>query len=177
MANQQQAVDFEIQMDLTDTREFGGDGAGGPEVPPGEYVLDIIDLKQDTSSNNNPMVVVTFEVVEGGEEDSAGKQLTGWYTLTEKAAGRMKKLQMAAGARIDAIRSSELRGARIRATVLHQDGEQRFKPDGTPWPVRVFAKVVNERPLEDAPVEQAPAPTPPPVTRATTKNNGATRRA
>lgn len=174
--SQQQAVDFEIQMDLTNVQEFGGDGGGEPEVPPGEYVLDCVDLKQDTSKNNNSMIVVTFEVVEG---EFAGKQLTGWYTLTDKAVGRIKKLQIACGARLDAIRSSEIRGARIRATVVHQEGEQRPRPDGTLFPPRIFAKVVNERPLEEAQPQQA-APTPPPVTRGgSAKNNagGAVRRA
>lgn len=171
MANQQQAVDFEVQINTEGVQEFGGDGGGEPEVAPGEYVLDCVDIIQDTSKNQNSMLVVTFEVVEG---EAAGKQLKGWYTLTDKALGRIKKLQIACGARLDAIRSAEIRGARIRATVVHQEGEQRNRPDGTPFPVRMFAKVVNERPLEDAQPE--PVAPPPPVTRGNNKA-AATRRA
>jgi hypothetical protein len=114
------------------------------------------------------MIVLTFEVAEG---EFAGKQLTGWYTLTDKAVGRIKKLQIACGARLDAIRSSEIRGARIRATVVHQEGEQRPRADGTLFPPRIFAKVVNERPLEEA--QPQPAAAPPPVTRGGSAKNNA----
>jgi hypothetical protein len=156
----QQSVDFEIDIDTTNVKEFGGESFA-PEVPPGEYVLDLVEIEQKTSKAQNSMLVVTFEVAEG---EFAGKKLTGWYTLTDKAMGRIKKLQIACGARLDKIRTSELRGARIIATVIHEEGKPMPKPDGTMYPPSIFAKVQSERPLEDVQAQPEPV-APPPVAR------------
>lgn len=161
-------VPFEIDQSTEDVKEFDGQNFG-PNVPPGEYILSIVGLEQDTSKAGNPMIVVEFSVADG---DYAGQTLKGWYTLTDKAMGRIKKLQMACGARLDKIRSEELMGATLRATVVHEPGKPQFNPDGTPkadangvpYPPSIFCKVLNERPVEEPKQEAAP---PPPVTRKT----------
>jgi hypothetical protein len=169
--------DFEIQIDLTNVQEFGGSG-GGPSLPAGEYVFDVVEAKQDTSKAGNSMIVTTFAVVESlsGDPTVVGKQITGWYTLKDgKGLGRIKNLMMACGARLDAIRASELIGGRIYATVIHEEGQVQVDQEGNPQPASVFAKVCNERALEAA--EPAPAPTPPPVTRGKAANGATARRA
>jgi hypothetical protein len=167
-------VPFEIEQDLTEVKEFGGEGDLPPSVPPGEYALDIVGLVQDTSKKGNSMIVVDFAVAEG---EFAGQQLKGWYTLTDKALGRIKKLQMACGARLDKIRSEEIMGARILATVVHEPGQLQTNPDGTPkadangvpYAPRIFAKVLNERQLEAVAQQQVPAAAPPVTRKAATQ--------
>lgn len=168
-----QFADFEIDIDTTDAKEFDGAGGGGPELPPGEFLFDVVDMVKATSKAGNAMVNVTFEVAEG---EYQGVKVLGYYSLSDKAKGRIKTLQIACGARTDKIRTSEIMGARIRATVIHNEAPPMMGQDGTPMPPRVFAKVTTERPLEDAaPVQATP---PPPVTRAkTAAANGAARRA
>ncbi len=160
--------EFEIAEDLSNVQEFAGDGGGAPALPPGEYVFDVVHLEQGTSkSSSQPKIEVTFEVVEG---DYAGTRVTNNYSLQPQAIGRLKKLMMAVGARLDKIRSAEILGGRCRAAIVHNEGQQQMNADGTPklgadgQPLRprVFANVVNERPMEEVKQEAAP---PPPVAR------------
>jgi len=175
-------VPFEIDQDLSSVQEFGGDGGAPPALPPGEYVFDVVDVVQATSKTNNPKIEVTFECVEG---PFLGVRVINNYSLQPQALGRWKKLQMACGGPLNKISSEAVMGARIRAGIVHNEGQPQKNPDGTlktgpdgePLPPRVFANVVNERPL-DQPTQQEPA-TPPPVTRGKAVGNaaGATRRA
>lgn len=175
-----QYTEFEIAEDLTNVQEFAGDGGGAPALPPGEFVFDVVHLAQGTSKSNNSKIEVTFEVAEG---DYAGVRLTNHYSLLSNAIGRWKKLAIACGARLDKIRSSEIMGGRIRATVVHNPGQQMRNPDGSeklgadgqPLPPRIFANICNERPLEEV-AQQVAAP-PPPVTRKAAGNNTSVRRA
>jgi hypothetical protein len=181
----QQHESFEIEVEgLAEAKEWGGESFA-PEVPPGEYLLAISSVARGTSKNGNSTVIVEFEVADG---EYAGKRLKNWYTLTEKAMGRMQKLKRAVGATMDSkVRSDELLGAQLYATVTHEPGEQQKNADGTlkcdangnPYPPSTFAKVLNERAVEAAAQEtKAAVAAPPPVTR---KNNTAaatqTRRA
>jgi len=164
-------TDFEIHQDLSEVDAWGGEQR--PLVPAGEYQLTITHVEQKPSSNNNPMIVVTFEVASGPEK---GSKLWGNYVLTQKAMGRIKALVVACGGSLDVIRASELMGATIEATIVHNEGQAKIGPDGNPGATPVYANVINER----APEQAAPAPTPaPPVTRATQAKpqNGAARRA
>jgi hypothetical protein len=157
-----QYTEFEINEDLTNVQDFAGDGGGAPALPPGEFVFDVINMVQGTSKTNNPKIEVTFEVAEG---DYTGVRLTNNYSLQPQAIGRYKRLAMACGAPLDKIRSRDVVGARIRATVVHNEGKAQNGADGTPLPPRIFANIANERPLEEAKVQEV-AP-PPPVTRKT----------
>src|SRR5215469_12356309 len=139
--------DFEIDMNNSseEFKEWSGEGFGPPEVPPGEYVVDVASIEQKSSkTKGEPMMLITFEIAEG---DFTGKKVTNNYMLSDAARGRVKKLQNACGARLDKVRSAELRGARIRITVVHNPGNQQMGPDGNPkcdangvpYPPRIFA--------------------------------------
>lgn len=164
-----QFVDSEVQIDLTDVREFGG--GGGPQLPPGEYVFDIVTAKQDTSSTNNSVWKVEFIVAEG---EHAGKKMTNSYSLQSQALGRIKQLALSIGAPLNTIKTSDYVGARMRATIIHVAGKAQVGADGTPMEPRIFANIANERALETQ--EEAPPP-PPPVTRGKAANGTAARRA
>jgi hypothetical protein len=164
-----QYTEFEINVDLTNVQEFSGGGTPAPSLPPGEYVLDLVNLVQGTSKTNNPKIEVTFEVVEG---EYAGQKITNNYSMQQQALGRWKKLALACGAQLTKIVSAEFIGARIRASVVHNEGAPMMGQDGTPMPVRVFANIANERALEEVPVVAAP---PPPVTRKTNGTPAARR--
>lgn len=174
-----QAVDFVIEENLTDVQEFAGDGGGPPALPVGEYVGDVVSMVQGTSKSQNGKVTVTFEVVEPAE--FAGKTIQNNYSLLPNAIGRLKKLGLACGAKLDAIRSAEYIGSRVRFAVIHNPGQQMVNPDGTfklgvdgqPLPPRIFANVCNERPLEE--IEAQPAVMPPPVTKKATNGQPARR--
>lgn len=165
-------ADSEVQIDLSgsDIKEFGG--GGGPQLPPGEYVFDIVSAKPDTSSTNNPVWKVEFVVVEG---EQANQKLTASYSLQSQALGRVKMLAMAIGAPLTTIKSSDYVGARLRATVIHNAAKPQVAPDGSTLEPRIFANIANERTYETE-VEAAPPP-PPPVTRGKAAANGASRRA
>jgi hypothetical protein len=155
---QHESLEIDINLGTDDIKDWSGEGGfQPPEVPAGEYTLDVLAVKQETSkSKGNPMLVVTFAVSDG---DYAGKELTGYYTLTQKALGRVKRLMMAVGARLDKIRTDEIVGGRLRATVIHQEAPPQRGPDGNvkcdpntgePYPPSIFAKVQNERMTEEA---------------------------
>jgi len=184
---------FEIDMDNSsdDVKAWSGESNfAPPEVPPGEYRLNVAACKQDTSKRGNTMVVVDFEVADG---EFAGKFVRNYYTLTEKARGRIKALQIACGARLDKIRADELVGTTILATVIHEemppqvgpDGQAKVNPaTGEPYPPSISAKVLRERPTpeaEEAAAKAAQQPKPaaaPPVTRGKANSSpSATRRA
>jgi len=162
-----QFVDSEVQIDLTDVQEFGG--GGGPQLPPGEYVFDIVAAAQDTSKTGNPVWKVEFVVAEG---DQAGKKLVNSYSLQSQALGRVKQLALAIGAPLNVIRTADYVGARLRASITHDPAPAQVGADGMPMAPRIFAKISNERAYETQ--EEAPPPPPPPVTR---KATGAARRA
>lgn len=191
--SQNEFQDFEVDVDggLEEVKEWGGEFR---LVPAGDWTLDIVHVKrQDSKENKTPMIVVTFEV--GDEGEYHGSKLFGNYALTAAAMGRIKQLMIACGASLDKIRASELMGARITATVVHNEGSARTDADGNPLPTKTFANVINERVFEGDEAEAEPEPepeppaakakpatrtaapvTPPPVSRAT-QRNGAARRA
>lgn len=187
---QQEFVDFEVEADFSNVKPMEG---GKFDVPAeGSYILDVIGVVQDESSTNKPMVTVEYLIAEGQETDEAAK-FTGqhlWqnYFLTTKALGRLFNLMKACGAPLDKFRASAIYGAKIRADVVHNEGAAQTDENGQPRPVKVFANVCKELPLEGAAAAESTPP--PPVTKAagnkpststakpTSNNNaGAVRRA
>jgi hypothetical protein len=163
--------DFVLDIDVSNIPEMSGDGGGAPALPPGEYVFDLVHMEQSTSRTNNPTIKVTFESTEG---DYAGTRLTHTYSMQQQALGRWAKLANACGAQLTKIVKSEFIGARIRASVVHNEGAPMTKPDGSLMAPRVFANVANERALEEA--QPAAAAPPPPVTRKAAGNGAAAAR-
>lgn len=174
MAEAPEFVDFEVEADFENAKEFGG---GFSLVPPGKYIVEVDNVQQKTAkSSNNPMVTVTFKVSEGQEDDEAAKQtgrlIFNNYSLSEKAIGRLKNLMMACGAPLDKFRASAIMGAKIRAEVIHSQGKDDVGPDGKAREGGTFANIVNEKPLDEAPAEAAPPP--PPAAKAATNGKATT---
>jgi len=177
-------ADFEVEIDLTDVPEMDG---SFQLIPPGDYTFDVIKVEQKPSSKNNPMIVVTFQVPEDSDSPHAGSRAWGNYSLLKQSWGRLKTLMVACGASLDKFRASEIMGARLRATIVHRQGDARVDPaTGQMQEAKTFANVVSERPLEDAPAAAAPAATPPvankgkaaaPAAKPANSTAGAARRA
>lgn len=175
-------TDFEIQVPgLAEANPW--DGTSQPPLDEGEYVLQIVKFESKTSSNNNKMIAVTFEVVEPAE--LVGQKAWQNYALTDKAMGRIKALMVACGTSLDAIRASEFMGAKLRATVVHNMSTPKPDASGNVGEPKVFANVQNERPVDDAPAATTTTQQPPikaanqkPATTTAPKNGaGAPRRA
>lgn len=147
-------ADFEVEQDFNDIKPM--EGGEFPLVPPGEYLFDVEHVTQKPSSNNNPMVVVTFVVAEG---EFAGSKIWGNYVLVPQSLGRLKQLMVACNANLDKFRAAEIMGARIRGTVIHSQGDARVGTDGNPIPVKTFANISNEQPLEAPAAKTEPAKT------------------
>lgn len=143
MSNENEFADFEVEQDFNDIKPM--EGGNYPLVPVGDYTFDIENVIQKPSSNNNPMVVVTFVVAEG---EFQGAKVWGNYPLVKQSLGRLKQLMVACNANLDKFRAAEIMGARIRGTIVHSEGQVQVGPDGNPLPVRTFANISNEQPLE-----------------------------
>lgn len=184
----QEFTDFEVAVDLADenVKAWGGEQSDPPDVGDYEFIVDNVE-QVASKEKQTPMIKVKFLV------DSEGpfKGFPVWnnYALTQKALGRLKQLQVATGGRLDKFVASELLGARLAGTVIHSMGQGGADANGNVLAPRVFANLINERPIEG---EQAAAPAPapaPPIKAAQTKpatqapaqkpavNNGAARRA
>jgi len=158
-------TDFEVQVDLTDVKEW--DGEQRPLVPAGDYKVTVIDVKSDNAkSSGNPVIKVEFEIDEG---EYQGQKLFNTYSLSEKALGRIKALMVACGASLDKIRASELLGQSIEVTVTHEETQSPPDANGNPQPSKTFSRVMKERPIGgDAQPEPETKPAAkPPVTRGT----------
>lgn len=155
---QNEFTDFEVQVDTTDVEAWGGEQR--PLVPPGDYLLKVVNLKQDTIGQGTPAITATFEVVSEGPE--LGKHVYNNYPLTQKAMGRLKALQMACGASLGSFKASEVFGQTILGTVTHTDSAPSVDANGNPRPPRTFANLINERAAEQEPAAPAAAP---PITR------------
>lgn len=165
----QEFADFEVQVDLGEkVAAWGGDQR--PLIPMGDYVGKIVFVKQGTIGQGTPAIVVTTEITEvadGGDAAQIGAKAYNNYPLTEAALGRIKQLQLAVGASLDAIRGSELMGAKYRFSITHSEGGGTPDANGNPRPAKTFANVCNEQPYEEA--KAAPATkAAPPITRAAT---------
>lgn len=179
MAQQKEFEDFELDLDLTETQAWGGEY----QLPPaGDCTLTVVNITQETSSKNNPMLAVTFEIADEGEHK--GKKVFNNYSLNQKALGRLKALSIACGASMGTFKAAEHVGQTIRATIIHVEGQPGIDEQGNPRPAKTFANVMNEQPLEEV-AETAPPPKPPIANKKTAPvagnakatANGAPRRA
>ena len=185
MANQE-FTDFEVQVELDGVNAY--DGQASDPAPAGDWQLLVTHVEHTNSSNNNPMIKCTFEIVAGADGSDAGeakgkKAYNNYMLNNQTGLGRLKQLMIACGASLGQLRASELMGQTIRATVTHTAGEQKIGADGNPLPPKIFANVSCEMPLESsasAATETAPAKTAtPPIMNkapaATKPANGARR--
>lgn len=176
MSQNEEFADFEIDINVEQVDAWGGEQR--PLVPAGDYLLTITGFKQDKAEQTgNPYIAVTFDVAEG---EYTGHKVYNNYVLTEKAMGRIKSLMLACKTELSRIVAAQFMGVTIKASIVHVEGAQRVDNNGNPMPVKTFANVVNEQPLDDEPAKQATPTKAPPVTKtAASKTNsaGAARRA
>jgi hypothetical protein len=174
--SQQEFTDFEIELNLEATEAWNGESA--PLLDPGDYNLTVVGFEQKTGKDSNqPYIAVTFEVADG---ELAGRKVWNNYSLSQKAVGRLKSLMLACKTELTKVVASQFMGQTIRASVVHEDMPASVDTNGNPRPAKPSAKVINEQPLEEAPVETKPATKAPPITnKPATKpvNNGQARRA
>lgn len=172
---QNQFTDFEIDADLSEVAEWGGEQR--PLPPVGDYTLLVTNVEQkNAKSSGNNMITVEFTIQDEGEANG----LKAWnnYVLTPAAMGRIKQLMIAVGGSLDGkIRASEIMGATIRGTIMHSESGGGTDANGNPQAPRTFANVCNELPLEEVKPVEKKAAQQPPVTRGTQQKaaNGARR--
>src|SRR5690554_1480112 len=112
MSQQTEFADFELDVNLEGVDAWGGEGY--PLAPPGDFSLRVVHLEQKTSSKQQPMIVVTFEIDDEGEH--YGKKVWNNYSLLPQSLGRLKSLSVACGAQLGRFIASEHLGQVIRAT-------------------------------------------------------------
>jgi uncharacterized protein DUF669 len=170
-------TDFQVALteDFADVKPWDGDFE---LCPPGDYTLTVVNVEQDTNSNNNGYIKITFEVADG---ENQGKKVFQNYYLTAKSLGRLKQFMVAAGMSLGAFSAGEAMGATILGTVYHSEGQAKIDQQGNTLPARAFANVKNERAVETP--KATPAKTPP-ISKAATppatkpaNGQGAPRRA
>lgn len=64
-------------------------GGGYVPLPEGTYDLELLDVEQTTSKNDNPQLKVSATVADG---PSAGKKVTIWYSLVPQAGWKLRNL-------------------------------------------------------------------------------------
>ena len=168
MAQDQEFVDFEVEGDFENTKPM--EGGKYDLVAEGTYKVEVINLKQDESSTNKPMVTVEYVITNDQDTDEArkfsGQHLWQNYFLTTKALGRLVTLMKAAKAPLDKFRASAILGAQMYIDVVHNVGNERQDAEGNTLPARTFANVCKERALDGDAAEDAPPP--PPVAKGKT---------
>jgi uncharacterized protein DUF669 len=146
--NGTQGIDY-LSLDglVTDeTRAWSGETAG---LPVGDYRVRVAEVEKKPSSNNNPQLTVQFEVTEG---EHKGRKARCWYTLTEKAIGRLMNLLQSVGMKLDGKKGFSPQALIGQELVI---GVFEDKVEGDPNPMtgardtKTFSKVYNERPLKE----------------------------
>lgn len=176
--SEEQFTDFEVDVNLEATEAWGGEQR--PLVPAGDYLLTVTNMKQDTGKESGgAYFAVTFAVADG---EYAGTKVYNNYSLSDKAIGRLKSLMVACKTQLDKVIARQFVGQTIKATIVHVEGNPQIDQNGNPKPIKIFANVINELPLDDAPAEKPATKTPPVMNKAATKPaaapaNGAARRA
>ena len=113
-------------------------------VPSGDYLLQVTDLENGMSRNDDPMLVFTFTVVKpvgnGATKDGVGKDLKVWNVKSKAAMWRLKKTLAGLGMNVNVktlkIKFSELLNKKCIGTIVDD------KYDG-----RTVSKVKEIRPV------------------------------
>jgi len=175
--SEEQFTDFEVDVNLEATEAWGGEQR--PLLPQGDYLLTVTNMLQKTGKESGgAYFAVTFDVAEG---EFVGQKVYNNYSLSDKAIGRLKSLMVACKTQLDKVIARQFVGQTIKATITHTEGSPQIDQNGNPKPIKIFANVVNELPLDDAPAEKPAAKTPAimnkPAAAKPVVGNGAARRA
>jgi len=169
-------VDLNIQLpDLSDVDAWGG--GNRPLVPPGLYLLELIEAESSSSkSTNQPTLKTTFRVLSDG--DAHGMELQKSYSLQgdKWVRARLKSFLQAIQHPLDQPITGAIVGSRMFAEVT-----QKPLPKRDTDPPDAEVKYINEISNEQAEEAMEAAPPPPPQQaaapapsrRAVSRTNGA----
>lgn len=156
-------VDVHIgDLRLDDPTLEGWDGKTRQLVPPGEYVLEVIDAKQTVSKKGNPTLNVEYRIVSEG--DAFGKTVKQWYSLDPGNEWSRKRLKHVL---VDALQvpltegggfsTGSMMGLQMSAEVVHETSKQ-WDEKNKKEVEYTNEKVCSERAMEAEPVKTAPPP-------------------
>lgn len=117
-------------------------------VPRGTYKCKIVDVTEGTSSNNNDMLTVEYEIVSG---EHKGRHLWDYIVLTKEAAWKMRNFVDALGKQAKGtLDTNAVIGEVVLIKVKHEpdNREEAKNPDGTA-PIRARVGSVLALPDEE----------------------------
>ncbi len=144
---QEYGIDYLNLADYGVTNEE--EQAWDPEssLPPGDYQFEIIDCQKKAAGTGTPQFVVKNKVVDG---EFAGRQITGFYPLTEKAIGKLLRLLKAVGMTLDEKKGfspKALVGKRYMGTVV-EEAYKKKNPITMQEEEKTSVRLKAERPIE-----------------------------
>jgi hypothetical protein len=85
-----------FQMDTSGDEDYSKVGAGFKRLPPGRFHCEIIEVDESFQKHAQKVVVV-FEVLNGTVPDQAGRRHSEFFSISENAMDRLKRLAMVTG--------------------------------------------------------------------------------
>lgn len=82
-----------FNMDTREDESYDKVGSGFQRLPAGRYHVEVIEV-DETFQKNADKLLVTFEVLNGTIPDCVGKRHTEFFSVTENAMDRLKRLAM-----------------------------------------------------------------------------------
>jgi hypothetical protein len=83
-------------MDTSEDEGYDKVGAGFKRLPPGRFHVEIIEV-DETFQKQPQKVVVDFEVLDGTVPNHAGRRHTEFFSISDSAMDRLKRLAMVTG--------------------------------------------------------------------------------
>lgn len=85
-----------FNMDAREDESYDKVGSGFKRLPAGRYHVEVIEV-DETFQKNADKILVTFEVLAGTIPDHVGERHTEFFSVTENAMDRLKRLAMVCG--------------------------------------------------------------------------------
>lgn len=128
-----------------DTTAWDGEGGNLPEL--GRHLCEITKAEKGTSKKSgSPQVLVGYKVTDEKDE-SNGRQITGYYSLTQKAIGRLLNVLAACGVELDAkgnFAASALVGKKLSINIVQNSYADGKNPVTGEAIMKTNVKVVGE---------------------------------
>lgn len=129
-----------------ETKAWSGERGG---LPPGDYLVKVTSVEKGQSSNQNPQVIVGFEVVDG---EHRGRKMMSWYTLTKNAIGRLVSLLDAVGQKLDGKKGfspQAMKGQELVIGVYEETGPGASNGMTGEKTEKTYSRVYRERPRSE----------------------------
>lgn len=117
----------------------------GDSLPPGSYVVKVVQAEEAESRNGNPQIVVDLQVCEG---DFSGAEIRDWITVTEVSMGRVVQVLQALGFDTDKdvdLQVAEMVGKRAEVVVREESYTNRDGDLKTSMKVKGYRAVAENR--------------------------------